>query len=116
MSFLIFTIKTFFFVGYLVVLILEVTIRQTAARSALELPHAKVGGPFTDFKHCINQYILSTWQGNWNGAFANKLHSVKPVMGDWQSSYRRCSKNEIILCRTHLTHSYILKKDPPSQC
>ena len=28
-----------------------------------------------------NQYILSTWQGNWNSAVANKLHSVKTCSG-----------------------------------
>ena len=77
--------------------------------------------PYNDFKHCINQYILSTWQDDWNGAVANKLHSVKPVLGDWQSSYRRCRKDEVVLCRarighTHLTHSYILRKDPPPLC
>ena len=42
-------------------------------------------------------------------------------LGDWQSSYRRCRKDEVVLCRacighTHLTHSYILRKDPPPQC
>ena len=44
-----------------------------------------------------------------------------PVLGEWQSSYRRCRKDEVVLCRarighTHLTHSYILKKDPPPVC
>ena len=82
---------------------------------------AKVGVPYNDFKHCINQYIFSTWQDDWNGAVANKLHSVKPVLGDWQSSYRQCRKDDVVLCHarighTHLTHSYILKKDPPPQC
>ena len=38
-----------------------------------------------------------------------------------QSSYRRCRKDEVVLCRarighTYMTHSYILKKDPPPQC
>ena len=56
-----------------------------------------------------------------SGAVANRLHSVKPVLGDWQSSYRRCRKDEVVLCRarighTYMTHSYILKKDPPPQC
>ena len=93
---------------------------DSAAKCALDLPHAKVGVPYNDFKHCINQYIFSTWQDDWNGAVANKLHSVKPVLGDWQSSYRRCRKDEV-LCRarighTHLTHSYILRKDPPPLC
>ena len=87
-------------------------------KSALDLPRTKVVVPYSNFKHCISQYIFSTWQDYWNGAVANKLHSVKPVLGDWQSSYR---KNEVVLCRarichTHLTHSYILRKDPPPQC
>ena len=87
------------------------------AKSSLDLPRTKVG----DFKHFISQYILSTWLDDWNGAVANKLHSVKPVLGDWQSSYRQCRKDEVVLNRariahTHLTHSYILRKDPPPQC
>ena len=94
---------------------------DAAAKSALDLPHAKVGVPYTDLKYIITQYIFSTWQDDWNGAVANKLHSVKPVLGDWQSSYRRCRKDEVVLCRarighTYVTHSYILKKDPPPQC
>ena len=94
---------------------------DSAAMSALDLPYAKVGVPYTNFKHCVSQYIFSTWQGDWNGAAANMLHSVKPVLGNWQFSYRRCRKDEIILCRarighTHLSHSYILSKDPPPQC
>jgi len=94
---------------------------DSAAKSALNLPHAKVGIPYSDFKYCIGQYIFSTWQDDWNGAVANKLHSVKPVLGDWQSSYRQCRKDEVVLCRarighTYLTHSFILKKDPPPQC
>ena len=67
----------------------------------LDLPRAKVGVPYTDFKHLIGQYIFSTWQDDWNGAVVNKLHSVKPVLGDWQSSYRRCRKDEVVLCRAH---------------
>ena len=40
---------------------------------------------------------------------------------DWQSSYRQCRKDEVVLCHarishTQLTHSYILSKDPPPQC
>ena len=49
---------------------------DSAAKSALDLPHAQVGVPYTEFKHLISQYIFSTWQEDWNGAVANKLHSV----------------------------------------
>ena len=31
---------------------------DSAAKSALDLPRTKVGVPYNDFKHCINQYIL----------------------------------------------------------
>ena len=41
--------------------------------------------------HCINLYIISTWQDDWNGAAANK-----PVLGNLQSSYRRCRKDEVV--------------------
>ena len=92
-----------------------------SAKSALDLSRTKVGVPYSDFKHCISQYILSTWQDYWNGADANKLHYVNPVLGDWQSSYSRCRKDEVVLCHasigdTHLTHTYILRKYPPPQC
>ena len=94
---------------------------DSAAKSAMDLPRAKVGVPCSGFKYLISQYMFSTWQDDLNGAVVNKLHSVKPVLGDWQSSYRRCMKDEVVLCRgrighTHLTHSYILKKDPQPQC
>ena len=80
-----------------------------------------IGVPYNDFKDCNNQYILSTWQDDWNGAVINKLHSVKPFLGYWQTSYRQCKKDEIVLCRarighTHLTNSYIFKNDPSPQC
>ena len=35
---------------------------DSAAKSAMDLPRAKVGVPYTDFKHLISQYIFSTWQ------------------------------------------------------
>ena len=34
---------------------------DSAAKSALDLPRAKDGVPYTDFKHLISQYIFSTW-------------------------------------------------------
>ena len=38
--------------------------------------------PYNNSKHKMNQYILSTEQAVWNGVVENKLHSVKPVLGD----------------------------------
>ena len=63
-------------------------------QTLLDLPQAKVDAPYYDFKHCIYGYIISTWQDAWNGAVAKKLSSVIPVLGDWQSSYMWCRKDE----------------------
>ena len=79
---------------------------DSAAKSALDLPRAKVGVPYTDFKYLISQYIFSTWQDDWNGAVMNKLHSVTPDLGDWQSSYSRCRKDEVVLCRAPIHISW----------
>ena len=70
---------------------------NSAAMSALDLPRAIFGVPYTDLKYLINQYIFFTWQDDWNGAIVKQLHSVKPVLADWQSSYRRCRKDEVVL-------------------
>ena len=75
--------------------------------SILFFLHPFSGVPYTDFKHFINQYILSTWQDDWNGAVVNKLRSVKPVLGDWQTSYRRCRKEEIVLHRSYTFDPFI---------
>ena len=69
---------------------------------------------YTDFKHLISQYIVSTWQDDWNGAVMNKLHSVKLVLGDWQSSYRRCRKDEIVLCRSYTFDPFIYLEERSS--
>ena len=81
---------------------------DSAAKSALNLPHAKVGVPYNDFKHYINQiyffhFILSS----------QSWEIGSPPTGG--------AGRIILLCRTrishtHLTHSYILKKYPPPLC
>ena len=54
-----------------------------------------VGYPVVWAYHQINQYVFSTCQDDWKGAIVNKFNSVKPDLGDWQSSHRRCRKDEI---------------------
>ena len=92
---------------------------DSSTKSALVLPHIRVGVPYTDFKCVISQYSFSTWQDDWNGMVANKLHSVKPVLGDWQSSYRQCKKDEIVLSCLHWSYTdpfvHLEERSPP-QC
>ena len=56
-----------------------------AAKSALTLNISGLKIPFTDFKPCINTFLHNKWQMSWNAAVFN---SIKPSLGDWQSSYR----------------------------
>ena len=72
----------------------------SATKSALDLP-VKVGLSYTDFKHHISQLILSLC----NNTVANKFHSIKPVLGDWQS----CRMDEVVLCHTHIIYTSLTK-------
>ena len=94
---------------------------DSAAGSALDLPRARVGVPYTGFRLLISQYIFSAWRDGWSGAVANRLRSVGPVLEDWRSSCGRCRRDEVVLGRACIgracvTHSCVLKKDPPLQC
>ena len=107
MSFLILAIKTLCFVLYPAILALGAMKSQTATKSVLEEPLANVGVSYNDVKQCLSQYILSTWQDNWSGAVTNKLHSVNPILGDWQSSYTWCRNSDIVLWCARIGHIYL---------
>ena len=85
---------------------------DSAAKSALDLPCVKVSVPNTDFKHPINQYILSTWQDDWISAVAKtKFHS----------DYRQYRKDEVhvVLCRARIGKTsdsfiYLEERSSPS--
>ena len=77
-------------------------------KSALDMHRVKDGIPNTDFKHHINQYILSTWQDDWNGAVANKLHSVKPDLRDWQTSFRSSDRSFVVDSLSYLSFQPVL--------
>ena len=44
--------------------------------------------PVTILDKKLASLCFFTGQDDWNGAVANKLHFVKPVLGDWQFCYR----------------------------
>ena len=92
-----------------------------AAKQALsELP-TDFTLPYSDFKPCITKYLFNKWQTSWNDAVQNKLHTLKPVLGEWKHSCRADRKEEVVLARlrighTHITHSFILKGEDPPEC
>ena len=99
-------------VGYPAILALKVTKRQTL----LPRLHWSCLLPMLVYPIMIWNIVLDNIffpLGKMIGMVRSRISFCHSVLGDWQ--------NEVILCRgrighTHLTHSYILRKDPPPQC
>ena len=80
---------------------------------------AKAGPiPFGDFKKHINVLMKHKWQADWNEAINNKLHAIYPELGLWPGGFIVVRHGESVLATlqivdTHLTHSFLLKKEHP---
>lgn len=86
------------------------------------LSHAPCGFqiPFRDFYPCIRKLCYAKWQSEWE-ASPNKLLDIMPKLAPWTGGQRRERREEIVLARsrighTHLTHNYLLKRDPAPEC
>ena len=92
-----------------------------AAKSALLLPPSNFKLPYTYFKPIINKYLFNKWQSVWDTAVDNKLHSIKPIQSEWRPAYRMDRKEEVVLTRlrighSYATHSYLLKGEEQPMC
>jgi len=92
-----------------------------AAKAALSLSPSDFKIPYSDLRPLINSFILNKWQESWDNEINNKLHSVKPVIGEWYPAYQPIRKDEVILSRLRIgharnTHSYLLKREPKPEC
>jgi len=92
-----------------------------AAKKSLLLSQSNLKLPHTDFRPNIKKYILSKWQSSWNSASFNKLHDIKPTLGEWHQGNRSVRREEVVLSRcrighTRLTHSYLLNKEDQPEC
>ena len=94
-----------------------------AANDALLLEILPFKVPFSDFKPLINSFIHDVWQRSWNDPSnqENKLFAVMPNIREWLPGFRLNRREEIILARlrighTHMTHSYLLKREDLPEC
>ena len=58
---------------------------------------------------------------DWDQEVNNKLHSIKPKLGDLTPAYRSVRRDEVLLCRlrighTRLTHSFLFNDEDPPEC
>ena len=86
----------------------------------LDVPPFKV--PFSHFKPLINSFIHDVWQRSWNDPSnqENKLFAVKRNISEWLPGFRSNRREEIIarlrIGHTHMTHSYLFKREELPEC
>ena len=76
---------------------------------------------FSDFKPVVNSYIQREWQSQWDALTENKLHSFLPNVSDDIFRCRTNRREEVVLCRLHIghsyfTHSHLLKGEERPYC
>ena len=76
---------------------------------------------YTDLKPHINSFIANIWQEHWSSFPDNKLFKIKPTLGVWPSGFRNSRKEEVVLSRlrighTYFSHSYIFRQEDPPEC
>ena len=96
-------------------------IADRKAKDSLHLNMSTFEIPFNSFKPPINRYILSEWQKSWDTATFNKLHAIKPVVGNNSSAIRNVRREDVVITRlrighTRFTHSYILNREEQPFC
>jgi len=73
-----------------------------AAKSALSLPVTCMKLPATDMYPRITKLIFDEWQEVWNCCAGNKLHAIRPTVGDYKQK--------------RSTHSFLLSGDDIPEC
>ena len=94
---------------------------DSAAFAALQKDVSNCLISYTDTYQYISQYVRDMWQREWDTAVNNKLHATKLLIGEQPSTYRSVHRDEVVLSRlglghSYLTHSYLLKWEPPPEC
>ena len=111
MRFLVFlhTVHKTVFVGYPVIWeFLETNVLILFAALQKDISSCFIS--YTDTYQYISPYVRDMWQ--------SKLHATKPLIGEQPSAYRSVRRDEVVLSRlrlghSYLTHSYLLKGEPP---
>ena len=94
---------------------------DVAAKESLSQDIIASQVPYTDLKPHINSFIANKWQERWSSCPDNKLFKIKPTLGLWPSGFRNSRKEEVVLSRlrighTYFSHSYILRQEDPPEC
>jgi len=94
---------------------------DATAKSALSLPVTRMKLPATDMYPRITKLIFDEWQEVWNCCAGNKLHAIRPTVGDYKQKTCLSRHDSVLLNRLHightrLTHSFLLSGDNLPGC
>jgi len=89
--------------------------------TALSLPDARMKLPATDMYPRITKLIFDEWQEVWICCAGNKLHAIRPTVGDYKQITCLSRRDSVLLNRlrighTRLTHSFLLSGDDLPEC
>jgi len=94
---------------------------DAAAKSALSLPVSRMKLPATGMYPRVTKLIFDEWQEVWDYCTENKLHAIRPTVGDYKQKTYLSHHDTVLLNRlrighTCLTHSYLLSGDDLPEC
>ena len=94
-----------------------------AAKEALDQKPTSELMPFSDIKSLAAKYVYQVWQKDWDGTVlvSDKFHEILPKLPDKLLSYCDTRKENTVLKRLHIGHSYlthcfILRKEEAPLC
>ena len=94
-----------------------------AAKEALDKKPTADLMPFSDLKPLTAKYVYKIWHKKWDETVlvSNKFHEILPKLPDKLLSFRNTRKEDTVLNRLHighsyLTHSFILRKEETPVC
>ena len=88
---------------------------------ALNEAYTNIKIPYADLVYYAKLHLRKNLQFFWDQQVQSKLHAVHPELGLWPHSSQERRRDELILCRlrighTYLTHRHLLSGDPPPAC
>ena len=93
---------------------------QLATSVHVNPTNTSMGVPVMDLKPFLRKKLRAFWQRSWDLEIHNKLHLIKPYLGNWTPN-TKTRHTEVTLCRlrighTHSTHAYLLSGGEPPSC
>ena len=63
--------------------------------------------PYMDYGVVFKARLRASWQSTWSEQRDNKRFQIKPKIGLWPSSFRKVRKEEVVLTKLRIGHSFL---------